>query len=182
MISYTITALDPILELDEAAPGSGDVCGSTFVNRVFAKTLNDKFEGDPNWDSDPEILETAMDQFENRTKVRFNGQNGDNIKVAGIGPRPGVIRQRLELTGAEIRKIFKPIVNQILFLISDQIEKTQKEVKLVLLVGGFSNNPYLQKKVQGKFGADLVKVSPDWYVRPHPVRDQVEEGCANLLL
>lgn len=55
LISYTVSALKPILKLDEAAPGTGACCGSTFLNRNFEKYMKDKFGDDDDWDD--EVLE-----------------------------------------------------------------------------------------------------------------------------
>lgn len=55
LISYKVSALKPLLEITEAAPGSGSSCGSTFLNRIFQKFLKDKFGNDRYWDED--ILE-----------------------------------------------------------------------------------------------------------------------------
>lgn len=52
LISYKVAALKPVLEIAEAAPGSGSSCGSTFLNRIFQKFLKDKLSADPNWDED----------------------------------------------------------------------------------------------------------------------------------
>ena len=54
LISYTVEALRP-LEIQEAAPCTGSQCGSSFLNRIFQKTLKDKFQDDRHWDDD--ILE-----------------------------------------------------------------------------------------------------------------------------
>lgn len=62
LISYTVSALKPALRITEAAPGSGSLCGSTFLNRIFHKFLEDKLGNDPNWDDD--VLEEAMQRFE----------------------------------------------------------------------------------------------------------------------
>ncbi len=162
MISYTIQTLDPILQLEEATPGSGSACGSIFLNRIFAETLNTKFKGDHGWQSDPDILDTAMDHFERVTKIQFNGKRGDKIPVRGVGQRADVKRFRLELKSDEIKKIFKPVISEILTLIQDQIQQTAKKVKLILLVGGFGSSIYLQSRIQEMFGSNIeVKVSPD---------------------
>ena len=50
LISYTVTSLNPILEVDEAAPGTGGVCGSTFLNRRFEEYLSDKCKSNIGWD------------------------------------------------------------------------------------------------------------------------------------
>ena len=55
LISYQILALAPLLELREVAPGSGGLCGSTFINERFAKFLINKFGKDENWDD--QVLE-----------------------------------------------------------------------------------------------------------------------------
>lgn len=62
LISYKVSALKPSLRITEAAPGSGSLCGSTFLNRIFHKFLEEKFSDDPNWDDD--VLEEAMKRFE----------------------------------------------------------------------------------------------------------------------
>ena len=165
MISYTVQTLDPILQLEEAAPGSGSACGSIFLNRIFAETLNEKFKGDHNWESDPEILDTAMDHFERVTKIQFNGKKGDKIPVAGVGQREDVKKYRLELSSTEIKEIFEPVISEILTLIQDQIQHTARKVKLILLVGGFGNSIYLLNRIQEMLGSNIeVKVSPDRYV------------------
>lgn len=62
LISYKVSALKPILRVEEAAPGTGSVCGSTILNRIFQKFLTDRFSGDSAWDED--VLEEAMKRFE----------------------------------------------------------------------------------------------------------------------
>jgi molecular chaperone DnaK (HSP70) len=55
LISYTVTALKPVLELTEASPGTGSACGSSFLNRTFHKFLEKKVGGQAGWDD--EVLE-----------------------------------------------------------------------------------------------------------------------------
>ena len=50
LISYKVTAMCPNLQITEAAPGSGSLCGSSFLNRIFAKFLQDRFGDDDDWD------------------------------------------------------------------------------------------------------------------------------------
>ncbi len=52
LISYTVLALEPILELEEAAPGTGALCGSTFLNRRFEQYLEHQCENNPAWDGE----------------------------------------------------------------------------------------------------------------------------------
>jgi hypothetical protein len=62
LISYTITKLSPTLEIEEAAAGSGALCGSTYLNRAFANFLVKKLGKKEGWDSD--TLAEAMERFE----------------------------------------------------------------------------------------------------------------------
>lgn len=62
LISYTITDLKPILKVREAAPGSGGLCGSTFLNKRFGEFLREKLGEERGWDD--EILAEAMERFD----------------------------------------------------------------------------------------------------------------------
>ena len=42
LISYTVSTMHPKLEVIEASPGSGSLSGSSFLNRVFQKFLDDR--------------------------------------------------------------------------------------------------------------------------------------------
>jgi hypothetical protein len=46
----------------EAASGTGDLCGSAFLNRRFGEFLTSKLGNQPGWDS--EILAEAMERFD----------------------------------------------------------------------------------------------------------------------
>lgn len=67
LISYTVSALKPILKLDEAAPGTGACCGSIFLNRKFAEYMKEKFGGNDDWDE--EVLEEV--RYEDITETFF---------------------------------------------------------------------------------------------------------------
>lgn len=62
LISYTITQLHPKLEIIEAAPGTGGLCGSTFLNRRFAAFLEEKLGDEEGWDD--ELRAEAMERFD----------------------------------------------------------------------------------------------------------------------
>ena len=55
LISYTVVALQPTLKVKEAAPGSGSLAGSSFLNMIFQETLKKRFKDEPGWDE--EVLE-----------------------------------------------------------------------------------------------------------------------------
>ena len=114
-----------------------------------------------------------MEHFERVTKSEFNGKRICRIPMRGIGPSPDIKKHRLELSPDEMETIFEPVISEILHLIGDQIRKTAKEVKLILLVGGFGNSPYLQSRIEDRFSNTKVKVSPDRFV---PTNHTVQGG------
>ncbi len=55
LVTYTVSALKPILKLKEASPGTGSLCGASFLNRRFQKLLEKKLGNEPGYDD--EVLE-----------------------------------------------------------------------------------------------------------------------------
>src|SRR5277367_1051019 len=62
LISYTVVKLEPVIEVKEAAPGTGALCGSTYLNRRFKEYLLSRLSHLPSWDED--VLLDAMNDFE----------------------------------------------------------------------------------------------------------------------
>ncbi|KAL8719795.1 MAG: hypothetical protein Q9225_003230 [Loekoesia sp. 1 TL-2023] len=150
LITYKVSALKPVLRIVEAAPGSGSLCGSTFLNRIFQKFLEDRLGNDPNWDED--VLEEAMKRFEVTVKRSFNGNPDEEyqIPLPGLSDNiaNGVHRGRLCLTGSDVSNIFKPVIREVIKLVNGQIDATEAHVKAVLLVGGFGQSSYLRDRIR----------------------------------
>lgn len=81
LISYTVSALKPILRVEEAAMGTGRICGSTFLNRIFQKFIVDKLGLNEEWDD--EVVEDAMKRFELVTKKVFRGDLNEEFVIPG---------------------------------------------------------------------------------------------------
>jgi hypothetical protein len=159
LISYTITALKPVPEFEEAVPGSGGLCGSSFLNRIFAKYMRDKFGSHSEWSED--ALAPVMEYFESE-KRKFQGDPNDEftIPVSAIEDSPPfIVKGILRLSSEEVSKsIFDPVINEIVKLVKDQIratEEVQKTVKAILLVGGFGENIYLHNRLRAEVGRDI---------------------------
>jgi len=152
LISYTITALHPILKVEEAAGGTGALCGSTFLNRRFGEFLTQKLGGEEGWDD--EILTEALERFESVIKKQYaptaDRDDGYTILVPGLAnnPKLGIRRGRFTIKPAEIKDIFEPIILKIIELVKGQINDLKKKrTKAVLLVGGFGQNSYLKERL-----------------------------------
>lgn len=74
----------------------------------------------------------------------------DQCVVPGLrdNSRRDVRRGRYRLTGSDIRTIFDPVVKEIVSLVLGQVAATKKNVKAVLLVGGFGQNTFLRDSIR----------------------------------
>lgn len=165
LISYTVTRPAPSPELEEAAAGTGGLCGSSFLDREFDKWLRDHFRGCSKWDEFSQA--DALDKWESEVKRNFTG---DDEKKYIIPARRidddrslGVRNQKLEILGRRMKTIFDPIITQIIDLVNGQIKAVNKNVNAVLLAGGFGRNEYLRRSIQAAVGNGVkVRRMENW--------------------
>jgi hypothetical protein len=67
LISYTVVKLEPVVEVKEAAPGTGGLCGSTYINGRFKEYLEFRLRHEHGWDD--KVLQDAMNDFELRARL-----------------------------------------------------------------------------------------------------------------
>ncbi|CAI6334531.1 unnamed protein product [Periconia digitata] len=155
LASYTITSIEKgqttHCKLAGAAPGSGGLCGSNFLNRIFETYLENKLKNYRHWK--PAYMLEASKAFEERIKPQFTGQKvgNDHIRIHGLveSKHHGVGENYLFLTTKELREnVFDEVVLKIKKLVRDQIKNTKPTVTAVLLAGGFGKNPYLKKRLE----------------------------------
>ena len=150
LITYTVSAIEPKLELTEASPGTGALCGATFLNQRFEALLKKRLGNESNWDD--EVLADAMQFFEAMIKKDFCGIFTEKymVPVPGIGDNEsvGVRRSRLALTGSDVRAVFEPVLHEVLSLVMAQIKASKNNIKGILLVGGFGENAYLRDVIR----------------------------------
>jgi hypothetical protein len=156
-VSYTVKSLKEIPLIEEAAAGSGALCGGSFLNRIFAEYLRNKFKDYDAWDE--EYQASALKKFEDQIKKKFAGDINKvySIPVKGLPNNSDLDIQRgvLEIPGRDIQKVFEPVVKEILKLVKAQIKATNKRVKAVLLAGGFGRNEYLRHRLQKEVGVGI---------------------------
>lgn len=159
--------------MDEAAPGVGRLCGSSFLDRRFDNWLTQKFIGYHKWTDDYHA--DALQRWESEIKRDFTGDPRDTYTLPARGLPNSTSRSIhsgvLEMTLAEVKAIFDPIVTEIVELVQDQItaarNRTRKDIKAVLLAGGFGSNVYLRKRIQEAIGDKIeVKKMKDKWVQP----------------
>ncbi|KUJ11961.1 actin-like ATPase domain-containing protein [Mollisia scopiformis] len=160
LISYTITQLQPKLNIREASPGSGGMCGSTYLNRRFARFLTTKIGQEEGWDA--ELLAEAMERFDLVIKKQYSDLSSYTIPVPGLANNEGlgIKRGRLLITRAEMRAVFEPVVSQVISLVEQQIVSSSKKIRAVFLVGGFGENSYLKERLRAALGTSIEVIQP----------------------
>lgn len=104
-----------------------------------------------------------MKRWESEVKREFSGDIRDSytFRVLGIpdDPSRSIRNGVLEMTLEEVKGIFDPIVNKIVGLVEDQIDaakiKSNRNVKTVLLAGGFGSNAYLKARIMEAVGPGI---------------------------
>ena len=75
LISYTVTQLRPMLKIEEAASGTGGLCGSTYLNRIFEQFLIASFGQNDGWEDD--VIEEASPFLEGVSIVNLSRHQKD---------------------------------------------------------------------------------------------------------
>ncbi|KAK3997750.1 hypothetical protein QBC44DRAFT_228707 [Cladorrhinum sp. PSN332] len=162
LISYKITQIEPHFRIEEAAIGSGDKCGATYVDKEFLAWL-ERWIGSEAYNKIPNEKtrhgSQMMTAFE-RAKFGFSGNQDDDETEIRIPGESGITDdeelniddQVLTMSTEQMEQIFLPCVNRTLELIDGQVASVMKnklgKPKMVFVVGGFGRNPYLYRKVQ----------------------------------
>ncbi len=167
LISYTVKALRPTT-VEEAAQGSGGLCGGSFVNRRFARFLDDKFRNYRGFDA--ALRSHMLRRFEEDIKPAYGGLTDADAKIRYTGlldnDHLGIKRQRVHITAQELKRVFDPVIEDIIKLVRAQIRATRRAVKSVLMAGGFGRSRYLQAALKTALERDDIKVaeSLNWCV------------------
>ncbi|KAF8538632.1 hypothetical protein BDD12DRAFT_806001 [Trichophaea hybrida] len=135
LISYKITDLNP-LRLVETVSGTGDLCGSVFLDHRFEQYIREK------------LGENIKFMFGNS-----NGVGGYDVYVPGVADdaKKKVDDNFHSMEKRDVQKIFDPVVDHIVKLVSQQVHDVRKKrgnVAAILLVGGFGSSTYLLKRLQ----------------------------------
>ncbi|KAI9261961.1 hypothetical protein EDC94DRAFT_609368 [Helicostylum pulchrum] len=153
----------------QVGEGSGDTCGSSYLDSKFKDYLL-KFYKDMDIDANLSNTDfnSVMDHFINVTKVKFcsNSERDGftDIKlpaqrpVLNVPEKDAAKKYTLRDSNTTLRvkdavmktEIFDPIIVNILNLIDKQIKQAEESgcpIKSIVLIGGFSRNPYLKQRV-----------------------------------
>ncbi|CAG8599253.1 6356_t:CDS:2, partial [Scutellospora calospora] len=166
--------------LGEITERSGDFCGGTYVDKEFIKFLRRKV-GDSSitllYDNHYGQLQFMVQEFCRRVKLPFTGNRKEfkthELDIEAVCPIlkqyvSGTSRSKLEkdewiidLEYEDVKSMFDPVVGKIIRLISGQLNAGAGSgtCSAMFLVGGFSENKYLQMRIKQEFGAQVKNIN-----------------------
>ncbi|WP_406113788.1 Hsp70 family protein [Kitasatospora purpeofusca] len=182
-VDLTAYRTDNTNKLVEIGREYGGKYGSEYVNQAFLESILTRRFGsysaiDKINSAAPASLLELMDSWE-KAKAVFDGQGDDDIYLqlpAAIDrlldeesrnslreQQAGVI-DFIVVKAAEAREVFEVVVPKILSLVDKQLAEMKSQRRnapgreLVILVGGFGNSPYLQKRLESHLAgrADIL--------------------------
>ncbi|KAI8066488.1 hypothetical protein BC940DRAFT_302289 [Gongronella butleri] len=153
--------------LKEVTKGSGDTCGSTFLDRNMEKLIRERFAhfGDVK----QRCMDSMLNHFIERIKPQFD--DGDDEYFIPIpfslgypnndDPDHHIFDGTMVFGFEELRdKVFEPVVVRVLDLIQKQLDASaQRPVDAIFMVGGFGKSLYLQRRVREMFVPRVTYVS-----------------------
>jgi hypothetical protein len=158
-IVYEVVQTDPV-RLKEVVPSDGVTSGSSFLNDEFRKLLKERLEGvELIGHSKPveSIIETAVLEWENEQKrtidITNRRQGFDSVKIEGLQADPSRLfhEGQLSLTRPEVKRMFKPLLQDVARLVRKQLQQAKEarhNVQKVILIGGFGESPSLRGHLQ----------------------------------
>jgi len=177
--------------LSELTERTGDFCGSCRIDQEFVEFVGEKV-GKSAINSVKNNhygqLQYFVQEFCKRVKIPFTGNEQDfqpfEVELDVLLPIikqyvKGAERDKLikdewsfDINFEDIKKMFDSVVNKILQLIREQLDKSKKECSAIFLVGGFGESKYLQARIKKEFG----EIVPNISVPPHPITSVVKGG------
>ncbi|RGB26163.1 hypothetical protein C1646_820575 [Rhizophagus diaphanus] len=162
--------------LGEITERMGDFCGSSYVDQEFIKFLERKvgkstIENLKN--NHYRQMQYLIQEFCRRIKLPFTGDDDAEISEVDIEELCPTLKQYckgseletmeelewvIELTSEEVKNMFDPIIARIIQLIRGQLN-LNSDCSAIILVGGFSESKYLQKRIKQEFNHQVKSIS-----------------------
>ncbi|KAL8802967.1 MAG: hypothetical protein Q9182_003455 [Xanthomendoza sp. 2 TL-2023] len=159
IITYDVLQIDP-LGLVECTTGTGDYCGSTFIDREFENLVTRRMGSDYS-SLLPAHKQQVVKNFE-AAKIAFRDESEQdmfyvNIPTLGDHKTAGVHAGNLYITREEMRHLFNPTIQRIQDLVGAQI-RAVSPVGVLLLVGGFGESEYLYQRIVAWASTSQIRV------------------------
>ncbi|KEP53958.1 heat shock 70 kDa protein 12A [Rhizoctonia solani 123E] len=159
---YLVTAVRPILKLEEKRASACVQAGAIFVDfeveKFLRKTLANVGLSEDDVD---DYTKAGVKDFETVGKQLFGGEleTGQNIRISHVrfnNATIGVRRGHMKLSSSTIKGFFDACVKEITGSVDQQLNGF--EVLHILLVGGFGNSLHLRKEFKMRYEAQGCRV------------------------
>ncbi|EAW15647.1 uncharacterized protein NFIA_049880 [Aspergillus fischeri NRRL 181] len=159
-ITYKVRQ-DPPFRVDEIATPAGKDCGSSYINQAFIKESRERLAHiielgwEPVYSKEAVLQEHVFLNFEHELKRNYDPadwKEGESRSLRVFGLREDPTRN----FGNSMFFITKRSLEGTVDLIREQLEQlNDQEVKVILLLGGFSRSPALKRCLDNSFGRDI---------------------------
>ena len=101
-------------------------------------------------------------QIKRQYSTTLSSADGYSITLPGLpnNDRLGIRRGKMIITPSQMQAIFDPIIEQVIALVKGQIATTKKQIKAVLLVGGFGQSFYLKERLCSSLSSSIEVRQP----------------------
>ncbi|PKK65892.1 hypothetical protein RhiirC2_853280 [Rhizophagus irregularis] len=163
------------LQLGKVTEYIRDFCGSAFIDKEFIKLLREKL-GNRGIDL---LIEVKYQEFQSLVHFSssdlysFLGRNAESFGIIVKEYAPSLVKYVsndvrkimeennwvINVEYNDIKKMFDLIIDRIIRLIHIQISNSQETCSGIFLVGGFSENKYLQERIKQEFHHKVNTIS-----------------------
>lgn len=149
---YNVIEVHPRLKLEEEREPACIQAGGIYVDSVVQRYLEQLFtQSNLSNEEVPEYTEAAVNTFEQAPKRTYEDESETLLIRVGPGlkiPGADIFRGVLTIPSSESSQFFDLCIQDIVANVDEQIRGLN--VSHVLLVGGFGDSPYLQKRLKQK--------------------------------
>ncbi|KAI9768127.1 MAG: hypothetical protein M1839_004184 [Geoglossum umbratile] len=180
LISYELTSIAPF-KLRELVPGDGGMAGSLILNQKFEEFIENIVGKEQFAKLKPsEAFRRGMQIFDEQAKKRFKSIEDEfpiNFPKARLrdDPTHEIELDYLTLKGDILSQLFEPLVKEIGKLVKGQVKGVEhkrtrenpsdaKNVRAILLVGGFGESMYLKGSLERDHPKTEVLKAPDAWI------------------
>ncbi|KAL5355362.1 hypothetical protein BJX96DRAFT_48015 [Aspergillus floccosus] len=150
-ITYKVASNWPLKLEREAVAPSGALCGSSYLNEDFRKTIERRLGEETYLQNRDAKIDMIMDQFENEIKRNFDPTRMryavrvliDNLRE---NKEKGFTAHKMHITKKDMTEVFDGCLRRTAQLMLDQIFQAEANdifVARVILIGGFAASPAL---------------------------------------
>lgn len=160
-------------QVKEVTASSGGLCGGSFVDQSFFKFLSTKIGCLDSFLIEYPKVKIQLQTWWENAKSSFDGTDTDLVLTCQLSAKLAIAWEKhdhahrhtgeyseVEITHADMVKIFSQVVNDNIALIKAQLKQTS-HIKFIMVVGGFATSKYLMSKIKHAFEPRIVVISPN---------------------